>query len=205
MWKHDKSAYKLYKSAQLHMRFSERLPFAVWGLVGGLVGLAALGWFLKGRLAERFNPTHNAAPASAQVDSKASGGPVAAQTGGGQGIDARTVGKGRWPVYDAEPYRREREPLAGRAVQWEGGYTEGKTTVTFFGLYVEEERVATVTLDQVLRMGYIWKSWGPCVGSLRFGPVERLVTCGKRVEPRDGGAGGVPPVSASGVERQGAV
>lgn len=181
IWKHDKSAYKLYRSAELHHKFGQKLPFAVWGVGVGLVGLLACGWVLRDRLAERFHPVpKDSAGADAKGAGKASGGSLAG-LGGGQGVvGGQGAAKDRWPVYDAEPYKFEREPLAGRAVQWEGGYVDGKLEVSYFGLFVDGERVATVTLAQLVRMGYIWKSWGPCVGSLRFGAVERLVTCGKR-------------------------
>jgi hypothetical protein len=151
-----------------------------------------------------FNPTGGAAVA-ASAPGQGGKGPQTAAEGpgrGGKGGSARNDGKGRWPVYDAEAYKFQREPLAGRAVQWEGGYVQGAREVTYFGLFVEDERVATVTLAQLVAMGYVWKSWGPCVGSLRYGPLERLVTCGVRVAPGQADSRAQPRDAAPGADDQ---
>jgi zona occludens toxin len=188
-WKHDKSAFALYKSAEIHNKFGQRLPLAVWGLIGGVIALVALGWVLKGRLHDRFAGVAPGA-SSASAPGRASGAaPGATPKSSGEGWltptshpKVETASDRDWPTYVAEPVKVNREPLDGRAVQWEGGYSLGKDSVTYFGLFVDGERVSTVTLAQLASMGYVWKSWGPCVGSLRFGKLERLVTCAKHVE-----------------------
>lgn len=186
-WKHDKKAFGLYKSAELHTKFSARIPLAVYAVVAGLVALGVTAWVLKNRLAERFSP-----PAAAQASAGASsarGGPE--KTSNGQSV-------ARWPVYDSGPAVLEREPYEARALQFEGAYTVGAVSYAVFGLLVDGERVATTTLAQLVRMGYRWTDLGPCAGVLRYKDRERVVTCGKssRVERRDVAVSTAPAASA---------
>lgn len=178
MWKHDKAAFGLYKSAELHTKFSARIPLAVWGVGVGLVLLLVVGWILKGRLAERFTPPD-------QVKTKT----IAQSPGGGSApgqpgamlpaVASALAGPATWPMYEAVPVVVNREPLAGRGVQVEGQWSGGGVSGALFGLLIEGERVASITLAELVKMGYSYTSSGPCVGVLRFGVVERLVTCGK--------------------------
>lgn len=194
-WKHDKSAYGLYRSAELHYKFNQRLPMAVWALLLGVVMLGVLGWMAFGRGTKMFHPGP-AAPASAPAvpvpgaEAAAAGGAPVARVSGQ--VD------NRWPVYQAEPVRLAREPLDGRAVQWEGSYDDGPVHEAYFGLFVEGERVATLRLRDLNAMGYTWTTVGPCVGSLRFGKLERLVTCGKRMyAPQGSGASSPAPTQVA--------
>ncbi len=190
-WKHDPSAFALYKSSELHHKFGQRLPLAVWGVVVGLVALVGMGYYLATRMHHRFgDDTSKSTGAPASLPGAVPGAVPSTAPGaspGGAASHELTVqdavgGKTEraWPVYRAEPYRVGREPLDGRAVQYEGGYVTGSTTVAYFGLLIDGQRVSTVTLAQLVSMGYAWTTLGPCVGSLRFGRLERLVTCPKR-------------------------
>lgn len=171
-WKHDKAAFSLYKSAEMHGKFGQRLPVAVWALIGGLVLLAGIGYVLKERLATRFAP-----PAAATETKAAAPGHVAAAAS-----QAEATASPTWPWYEAVPVQAKREPLAGRAVQIEGGYSINGQPHYTFGIVIEGERVARITGEQLAAMGYYYTDHGPCVGVLRYEDRERLVTCPKPVE-----------------------
>ncbi len=177
-WKHDKAAFGLYKSAEMHGNFGQRLPFAVWALLGGLVLLAGLGYVLKDRLSTRFAPAPTeaaAAPASPSAATPAAARhPVATA--------AAAASSPPWPWYEAVPIKQDREPLAGRAINMEGGYSVSGQPHYTFGIVVDGERVARITGEQLASMGYYFTEHGPCVGVLRFGDRERLVTCPKPIQ-----------------------
>jgi zona occludens toxin (predicted ATPase) len=170
--------YRLFKSAAGHVKppSSGRAVLFVVPLLLLLVGF--MFWRMRDRLQPPPKPgqaTH--APAASAAVPSTAGLVVAAPP------KVPTASDRDWPTYIAEPYKPRREPLDGRAVEWEGGYTVGTKFVAYFGLLVDGQRVTTLTLSQLLSMGYTWTTLGPCVGSLRFGQVERLVTCAKRVDP----------------------
>lgn len=197
--------YRLFKSAAAHVK----PPSAG----RGVLLLIPLLLVVAGVLAYRGFGSKGAQKTAAAVPAAApaGGGAAAASDHGGfLGLHAGAqVQAGRsaqstdrtWPAYVAEPLKVNREPLDGRAVQWEGGYQDGLKQVGYFGLFVDGERVATVTLAQLNAMGYAWVSWGPCVGALRFGQLERLVTCGKRQyqPPALPGAAAASPSGAAAV------
>lgn len=56
-WKHDKKAFGLYKSSELHTNFRQRLPLAVWGMAGGFAALLGIGGLIWHRLHQRFEPS----------------------------------------------------------------------------------------------------------------------------------------------------
>lgn len=170
-WKHDKAAFGLYKSAELHTKFSSRIPLAAYAGVGALVALLAIGWMLKGRMAERFAP-----PVAVAAPGAAASGASRRSTSDG----ARSA---RFPQYEALAVIPEGDPLEGRAIQLEGGYDIGQRRIRYFGLVVDGERVATLDLLQLGLMGYSWTELGPCVGRLVYKQTDRLVTCGRRVAP----------------------
>lgn len=171
-WKHDKAAFSLYKSAEMHGKFGQRLPVAVWALIGGLVLLAGLGYVLKERLATRFAPP----PAVSQVK------PAAPATAASAAEETQASASPSWPWYEATAIRQDREPLAGRAVQMEGGYSINGQPHYTFGIVIDGERVARITGEQLAAMGYFYTDHGPCVGVLRYQDRERLVTCPKPVQ-----------------------
>lgn len=187
IWKHDKSAYGLYKSSELHTKFSQRLPFAVFGVVIGVVALGVLAWVIKGRMADRFG-NHQAgqqhaagALGSAGVGSQS----VASQPGqlGAAAAPGNAASGGsvaRWPTIEAEGYRLDREPYAGRGLQIEGGYEVAGKPVAYFGIVQDGQRIATVTLAELVRAGYAYTALAPCAGLLRFGDRERVLSCGPR-------------------------
>jgi hypothetical protein len=63
-----------------------------------------------------------------------------------------------------------------------------------FGLVVGGQRVASVTLHQLVQAGYVWTALAPCSGVLRWRDLERPITCAPRaiVAP----AGPAPAASA---------
>jgi hypothetical protein len=73
--------------------------------------------------------------------------------------------------------KHDREPYELRALQIEGEYSVGSARHVVFGLVIQGHRVATVPLAQLLRAGYVWTHLAPCSGLLRWGELERLVTC----------------------------
>jgi zona occludens toxin len=169
-WKHDKSAFGLYRSSQQHTKFATRLPMAAMVAVGALLALPFLGWQVYG-VWQRVN-----APVPGSV---AAGGPGVSSASGGVG------GGHAWPVLTARLEHPIEEPLEGRGVEWEGGYKIDGRSVQFFGLVVDGARVATVTLSDLNGMGYRWVQLGPCVGTLTFRGLVRHVTC---AAPRAPGA-----------------
>jgi zona occludens toxin len=176
-----KAHYRLFKSAAAHVKPPSSGRAVLWVLPLLLCFAAFLGWRVLGSQSKASSHLAVAAVPSSQVASGAGAplglGSLASSTG--EHKSAQSTDR-TWPVYVAEPVKLAREPLDGRAVQWEGGYSYGHHDVAYFGLFVDGERVATLTLADLAAMGYSWTTWGPCVGSLRYRAVERLVTCGKR-------------------------
>lgn len=162
-------AFDLYKSASLHTtaaRGKSLMPVITGGLVVAFCGLAIM---VYRTISEKVEPSETVADAAPAVSARPPGAPPPA------------LGRS-WPLYDAEPVSFNREPYAGRALQLEGQWEVGGVVSAVFGLLVDGERVATVSLAQVIAMGYVWTYLGPCAGVLRHGEVERLITCGKRVD-----------------------
>ena len=169
-WKHDKAAFSLYKSSEMHNKFGQRLPFAVWGLLAGLTALAIVGYVLRERLSERFAPPTE----QAKVEAASAGASAPAAQAAAAPASSPT-----WPWYEATPIKQDREPLAGRAIQMEGGYSINGQPHYTFGVVIEGERVARLTGEQLAAMGYYYTEHAPCVGVLRYGDRERLITCPK--------------------------
>ena len=170
--------YALFKSAAAHVAPPRVGRWVLW-VVPLLLCAAVL---LALRLRERMHgdqPQKSPAPVAVASAAGGSGSPLASLNAQ-PGAHSAQATERTWPAYVAEPVKLQREPLDGRAVQWEGSYGEGTRLMVLFGLFVDGERVATVTLAQLNAMGYRWVDRGPCVGILQFGQVERLVTCGKK-------------------------
>lgn len=184
-WKHDKSAFGLYESSQLHTKFGQKIPFAVFGLVGGLAVLGGAAWFLKERLfpsAEQIAarskqsqaaPGQAAAPGQFQTPDfgQAPGRPGAQRPGQAGAVD------GWRREYRVGPAVPDREPWAGYGVHLAGSWTMGNVVRAVFSLSVDGRVVATVSLADAGRAGYAWRSYGPCAGVLIFGGRERPVGC----------------------------
>lgn len=171
-YKLPKAAFDLYKSSSMHIKPIRSFPMMLVVLVGAIVvGIGLAIWTSKS-ITGKLDPktSASAAPVSGIAAS------ASAPSGNTQ---ARAPDAKRWPVYEAEPARLDREPYAGRALQYEGGYSSGTVVHAVFGVVVDGIRVTTATLPQLVRMGYSWTELGPCVGVLRFQQVERLVTCAK--------------------------
>lgn len=54
IWRHDKAAFKLYKSAEVHTKHKHGLPMAAVALAGALVFLPVMGYSAYGRFSERY-------------------------------------------------------------------------------------------------------------------------------------------------------
>lgn len=177
MWKHDKAAFGLYKSSELHTKFGQRMPAAVFGVVLGLVLLLVMAWVLRERLSERFGeqPAKPAAGTTTAATTNASMSAAAA-------VVAPLGGVSRWPMVEPERSRVDREPYAGRGFQIEGGLVVDGRPLSVFGLMQDGQRIATVTLAELVRAGYAYTETGPCSGLLRFGDRERVLSCGRKGE-----------------------
>jgi len=199
MWKHDKKAFGLYKSSQLHTKFGQRLPIAVYAVVLGVGMLTFLGWKIKERLAHRFGDEPVAAAVSSSPAS-AAGGANGQGAGAGQQKQGGDGSKGRFPQYDPEPSKVERDPYWGRAFQIEGGYDQDEGPgLRLFGLMQDGQRIGTVTLAELVKAGYAYTVLGPCSGLLRFHQLERVVSCPAKMEPmqRDAPKDGAIPSTAA--------
>lgn len=176
MWQHDKTAYGLYKSSQLHNKFSMRLPLAAFVLIPALIGTGYFFWWLV------WGRSHHApapgAPAAVSTAAAPSTPPQPAQNASGASPGGRTGSA--WPVTEADAYRLDREPYAGRGLQIEGGYEVNGKPVAYFGLVQDGQRIATVTLAELVHAGYSYTAVAPCAGLLRFGDRERVLSCGQR-------------------------
>lgn len=53
-WRYDKSAFKLYHSADAHTKVKRNIPTLIWFIVAALVGLAVLGPSAVGRISSRI-------------------------------------------------------------------------------------------------------------------------------------------------------
>lgn len=58
-WRYDKSAFKDYKSAELHTKQKRKMPAMVWFVLAGLCGAAYAFPTLKTRLTDRVNGGHS--------------------------------------------------------------------------------------------------------------------------------------------------
>lgn len=55
VWRYPKSAYKLYKSSQLHTKAGGKIPLVVWVVVGMAVAFPLVGWQATKRVLTRFS------------------------------------------------------------------------------------------------------------------------------------------------------
>jgi zona occludens toxin len=172
-WRHSKAAFGLYKSAEVHTKFSQRVPFAVFALVGALVSLVVLGFFLKDRMAKRFGEQPDSALVQADAKKADGGRPARAA----DGKTAATSSGPAWPVLNAAVPVVHREPFHDRGLTLDGWYQVGQSVSYQFGLTVDGRRVATLTGANLLAAGYAIRQLAPCAVVLVFGEVERSVTC----------------------------
>lgn len=189
VWRYDKSAYKLYKSAEAHTKQS----FSLGGsLVVGAIAAVALPFLFYAAYSRLTRNTQGAVDAS--NESTAAGPAVAAASGaagsgqgGGASGASQVVAEAppalpSFPVYQPEP-AQPREPYHGRAFVLDGSYSGRAGVVAYFGVFLAGERIATVSLAQLVRAGYVWTDQGPCAGLLVFGTTQRLVSCGAPARP----------------------
>jgi zona occludens toxin (predicted ATPase) len=174
-YKLPKRAFDLYKSASLHTNAAKTksmMPLITAGLVALAIVLAILVYRVVSR---------QAAPAAPAATPPVAVGTHTAEREPDPG--KATALRSRWPVYEASPHKAEPDPYHGRAIQLEGQYVQGGEVTAYFGLIIDGERITTVSLKQLVSMGYSYTELGPCAALLRYQDRERLITCGKRVEP----------------------
>lgn len=176
IWQHDKKAFGLYKSAEVHTSFKQRLPLAVWGLVLAAVLLVYLLWMLWGRMQDRFKGEQPSQTAAAPAGQASPAQAPAAVPGGAAGpAGLQNIA---WPVVNVAAKVVDREPYSDRAVHLDGCWSAGDPLPKcLFGISINGRRLATVTTAQLLAAGYSWRLVAPCSGLLIFGERERPVTC----------------------------
>lgn len=182
VWPYKKAAFGLYKSAQLHTK--QRWGTS-WPMVLGLCAILALPFLWWRALSGTVNKSAELAAspeASAHVVGVAppsTGVQPATPTGNAA---ARMVGSVTFPALDVTPAITSREPYAGRGLQIEGGYEVNGKPFAYFGLLQDGQRIATVTLAELVSAGYAYTAIGPCSGILRFGENERALSCGQKID-----------------------
>lgn len=194
VWRYKKSAFGLYKSAQLHTK--QR-----WGTSSSLVlGLVAflllpfLWWRAVGGSASAVD--ESVAVASSAASSVVVG--VAPPVGSVERLADPAAGRAVvvFPVLNAGPVSQNLEPYADRGLQIEGGFMYGDRRYGVFGLVQDGRRIATVTLNQLVSAGYAYTEFGPCAGVLRFADRERVLSCAPRGDVTSGVAVLSPAASA---------
>lgn len=107
-WRYDKAGYKLYKSAELHMKTKRAVPTLAYFVLAGVAALAYLAPTLKARMDERFGGGQKiaAAPAGAPNGAGATLPPPGQQTAGSDPENAPEHG----PINDAKDWI-PRDPL----------------------------------------------------------------------------------------------
>jgi len=169
------AAWGHYKSASVHTKVQTARSIMPL-LTAGLVLAALLLAFLVYRAVSSKVSKPAPVPVERTVMPHESGtaGQVARKGGG----EVQTVSY-QWPVYEASQAQKTADPYHGRGLQIEGQWSIGQRHFAAFGIIIDGERVATATLANLVAMGYSWTDLGPCAGVLRFGALERLVTCPK--------------------------
>lgn len=184
VWRYDKSAYSLYKSAEAHTKQSFNLGGSLVVGVVALLSLPFLGYLVYSRMtrltkgADETIVQPAAAPAVAGASAPAGVGPGSNPAGASAVTEqAAAPARPELPVIDPEP-AQPREPYSGRAFVLDGSYATPAGVVAYFGVILSGQRVATVTLAQLVRAGYVWTDQGPCAGLLVYGTTQRVVSCG---------------------------
>lgn len=172
-WKHDKAAFSLYKSAEKHGKFGQRMPVAVWACLQG----------------SRRWPSWAPCSESGDRAIRTSG------TGQGRSCERRRQCASRISNDSSRSSTRDTitalalvrgntdqagPRAAGRQGDSDGGRLHDQRTAA---LHLQDrhrgERVARLTGEQLAAMGYYYTEHGSCVGVLRYGDRERLITCAK--------------------------
>lgn len=173
----NKPALALYRSASMHIKPVRRIPPVVLGLSAAVLVLGGLGWYVYGRVSSKFDDPSAAAPAPA--DAAASASAVARMV---MPADAGPVGS--WPVYVETARRAARDPYENLAFVLDGSLDlGGGSVVRYFGVVQSGQRVATVSMRQLARLGFSFDDLGPCSGLLRRAGFERAVSCALPVVP----------------------
>ena len=177
-YKLPKDVFDLYTSATGHTKMVRSFPPAmiVLAVCSVLVLLLASRFVYRWLWGEAAYapPAHAAAAAASAASSPAAGISAAPAWMVGRGATTQAP---QWPIYKASPVKPDAEPYDLRALQIEGLYSIGSVQHVVFGLLVQGQRVASVRLQDLLRAGYVWTLLAPCAGVLRWGEVERMVTC----------------------------
>lgn len=170
---YPKKSFALYKSSQLHtkQKFAHSLPMLV-GILA-LCATPALWYYAIHKGGSSAALTATAQPAAASGVSLGQAPAPVAQAA----PVAQVPAVSQWPEYTQSKPAREPDPYDGRAFYLEGEWSSGSQAFAVFGLVLEGQRVATVSLAQLLRAGYTWTSYGPCSGVLRHADTVRRVTC----------------------------
>lgn len=173
-FKLPKKAFELYKSSSMHTTVQKSRSLMPLIALGLCIAVAVLVLMVYRAISSHTAPKAAAPAPAASAVGEVVAAPRRAET---------SAPAPRWPVYDPGAVEPNREPYAGRALSLEGGYTVGRKVVAYFGIIVDGRRVASVSLDQLVRAGYSYTEVGPCSGVLRFRQLERAVTCAAAVEP----------------------
>lgn len=190
-FKLPKAAFGLYKSASTHSSAAKTKSFMPLITAGLVLAALLLVWLVYRVIARQTAP---ADPAQARQHVEA---PQAVPTGTQHGEDGPQDARDRWPLYQAASHAEEPDPYHGRAIQIEGQFIQDGQPSAFFGLLIGGQRITTVTLAQLVRMGYAYTDLGPCAGVLRYRDRERLLTCGIRAEPDADRGERLPPAAAA--------
>lgn len=178
-YKLPSKAFGLYKSASQHTnpaKIKSMMPL----ITVGLVALSLVLVWLVYRVINRNTEPADQAKPQAEVGVNAPG----QQTQRLQAKDDHSPpGRHSWPVYESRDQAQDPDPYHGRALQIEGQWIQAGQPYAYFGLLIDGARVSTVTLAQLVRMGYEYTELGPCAALLRYGKRERVLTCGKPAEP----------------------
>lgn len=173
LWSYRKASFGLYKSAEVHTKHRSALGLPLIVLGVSLLALPYLGYkayrAVIGDKLDAGKASVAALPASAPASAPALGTQRAA-------VDGARVVLSRFPMTEPEPVQ-DREPYFGRAFVLDGSYRQGGATWAVFGVLVDGQRVATVTLAQLVRSGYSWVDTGHCTGLLVHGQLQRQVSC----------------------------
>lgn len=173
-----KKAFGLYKSASLHSSAAKTKSLMPLITAGLIVLVLVLVWLVYGIIARNTAPAEPSPPTPARVEAQQ---PQQAAAAGQVSTEGHV-----WPVYESRSAKEDPDPYHGRALQIEGQFMRDNVPYAYFGLLLDGQRVATVTLGQLVRMGYSYTDLGPCAAVLRYRDRERMLTCGKPREPERG-------------------
>lgn len=179
-WPHDKNAFKLYKSAEVHTKHSHTLPLPLLVGLAAIVALPVTGWYAYQRVKEGGEAKLSGQRAASAPSSSASGvaasGSVPGQAAAPR-AGAPAPRTAAWPVLETGTVDLKADPYTGRGVHLLGGYTVNGVASLIFVITVNGRAVSYPRLDALQAAGYLWRELAPCSGVLSFQGRYRLVTC----------------------------